>query len=305
MRAKREEAIAKTQTRTQEAIKLREEAKRENEKAAVREMMKIEETERSRIEGQKRAERERADADLEAWKEEQRRLAELEKQRLLAERMEEEKIKRGKEKRHRRVCGGNIFYEAANEMGAAPKRLSGKIEVNFTERVFPTPVRESTAQAEEEWLQKQAEARQVAQLADSDLSEEERNPQFLRDKGNSFFATGNYQAAVNAYTHAIRLNPKMSSLYSNRAACHLKLRNFFKCIEDCSKALDLLHPPVPQNAPSRCKALVRRGTAFCELEMYVEGLGEYEAALKIEPNNEELRADAEKIRQLIQGNTEA
>lgn len=48
------------------------------------------------------------------------------------------------------VCGGNIFYEAANEMGAAPKRLSGKIEVNFTERVFPTPVRESTAQAEEE-----------------------------------------------------------------------------------------------------------------------------------------------------------
>lgn len=37
----------------------------------------------------------------------------------------------------------------------------------------------------------------------------------------------------------------------------------------------------------------------------VTGLGEYEAALKIEPNNEELRADAEKIRQLIQGNTEA
>lgn len=34
-----------------------------------------------------------------------------------------------------------------------------------------------------QWLQKQAEARQVAQLADSDLSEEERNPQFLRDKG--------------------------------------------------------------------------------------------------------------------------
>jgi hypothetical protein len=24
-------------------------------------------------------------------------------------------------------------------------------------------------------------------------------------------------------------------LYSNRAACHLKLRNFFKAIEDCSK----------------------------------------------------------------------
>ena len=35
--------------------------------------------------------------------------------------------------------------------------------------------------------------------------------------------------------------------------------------------MDLLSPPVPQNADSRCKALIRRGTAFCELEMYVEG----------------------------------
>lgn len=38
-----------------------------------------------------------------------------------------------------------------------------------------------------------------------------------------------------------------------------------------NQAMDLLSPPVPQNADSRCKALIRRGTAFCELEMYVEG----------------------------------
>ena len=30
------------------------------------------------------------------------------------------------------------------------------------------------------------------------------------------------------------LNAK-NSLYSNRAACHLKINNLFKCIEDCSK----------------------------------------------------------------------
>ena len=34
-----------------------------------------------------------------------------------------------------------------------------------------------------QWLQKQAKARQVADLQDSDLTEEERNPLFLRDKG--------------------------------------------------------------------------------------------------------------------------
>lgn len=33
----------------------------------------------------------------------------------------------------------------------------------------------------------------------------------------------------------------------------------------------MLTPAVPQNASSRVKAHVRRGTAFCELELYVEG----------------------------------
>ncbi|XP_076443572.1 dynein axonemal assembly factor 4-like isoform X2 [Babylonia areolata] len=301
MRCKREEAIENTRKRTEEDLKQKEETKRKNEKYAIQEMMKLEEAERTRIETRKQEERDKATADLEAWKETQRLLAEQEKERLLKEKQEQEKAQR-KEKHHRR--GGSIFMEAANEMGGNPKRMGGKIEVSFTERVFPTPVRESTKMMEDEWLQKQAEARQIADLQDCDLTEEERNPQFLRDKGNSFFAAGNFQAAVNVYTHALRLNPKMPSLYSNRAACHLKLRNLFKCIEDCSKAMDLLSPPVPQNEESRVKALVRRGTAFCQLEMYVEGLQDYEAALKMDPNNQQLKEDAEKMRQIIQGNME-
>jgi dyslexia susceptibility 1 candidate gene 1 protein len=67
------------------------------------------------------------------------------------------------------------------------------------------------------------------------------------------------------------------------------------------KALDLLNPPVELNASSRLKAHVRRGTAFCELELYAEGLLDYEAALKIEPNNEEIKNDSENIRKIIVG----
>ena len=40
--------------------------------------------------------------------------------------------------------------EAANEMGGTEKRQGGKIEVSFTERAFPTPVRESTKPMEDE-----------------------------------------------------------------------------------------------------------------------------------------------------------
>ena len=67
------------------------------------------------------------------------------------------------------------------------------------------------------------------------------------------------------------------------------------------KALELYTPPVVDNASSRLKAHVRRGSAFCELELYAEGLMDYEAALKIEPNNREILEDAENIRKLIVG----
>ena len=67
------------------------------------------------------------------------------------------------------------------------------------------------------------------------------------------------------------------------------------------QALDLLSPPVTENASSRLRAHVRRGSAFCELELYAEGLLDYEAALKIDQNNKEVLEDAENIRKLIVG----
>jgi dyslexia susceptibility 1 candidate gene 1 protein len=74
-----------------------------------------------------------------------------------------------------------------------------------------------------------------------------------------------------------------------------------KCVEDSTRALELLSPPVADNAASRVRAHVRRGSAFCELELYAEGLLDYEAALAIEPRNRDLVEDAENIRKLIVG----
>ncbi|XP_026032815.1 dynein axonemal assembly factor 4 isoform X2 [Astatotilapia calliptera] len=185
-----------------------------------------------------------------------------------------------------------------------PPRLSGNIQVTFTPRIFPTALRESRLPEEEEWLRKQAETRRkvnvdVGEL--EDLKEEERNPYWLKDKGDKCFATGDFLGAVNAYSLAIRVMGKIPALHSNRAACHLKLRNFHKAIEDSSQALDLLTPPVPANAAARVRAFVRRGSAFCELQAYPEGLQDFLAALKIDPNNEALLVDTQRIRDIIQG----
>ncbi|XP_039882650.1 dynein assembly factor 4, axonemal isoform X2 [Simochromis diagramma] len=185
-----------------------------------------------------------------------------------------------------------------------PPRLSGSIQVTFTPRIFPTALRESRLPEEEEWLRKQAETRRkvnvdVGEL--KDLKEEERSPYWLKDKGDKYFATGDFLGAVNAYSLAIRVMGKIPALHSNRAACHLKLRNFHKAIEDSSQALDLLTPPVPANAAARVRAFVRRGSAFCELQAYPEGLQDFLAALKIDPNNEALLVDTQRIRDIIQG----
>uniref|UniRef100_A0A8C1XFF8 Dynein axonemal assembly factor 4 n=1 Tax=Cyprinus carpio TaxID=7962 RepID=A0A8C1XFF8_CYPCA len=185
-------------------------------------------------------------------------------------------------------------------------RSAGCIQISFTPRVFPTALRESRVPEEEEWLKKQAEARRAVDtdLAElDDLREDERNPDWLKEKGDKLFMSGNYQAAVNAYNLAIKLNRKIPALFSNRAACHLKLRNLHKAIEDSSQALELLKPAVAANASARLKAHVRRGTAFCELELYVEGLQDYQAALEIDPHNAALRADSDKICEIIQGTT--
>ncbi|GFX81537.1 dynein assembly factor 4, axonemal [Trichonephila clavipes] len=94
------------------------------------------------------------------------------------------------------------------------------------------------------------------------------------------------------------------NLYSGRSACHLNLRNLHKAIEDSSKALELLVPPVPSNASDRKEAHKIRGSAFQQLHLYVEGLMDFEAAIKLDENDEELKRNAAALRDIIEKDTE-
>ncbi|XP_048584128.1 dynein axonemal assembly factor 4 isoform X1 [Nematostella vectensis] len=183
-------------------------------------------------------------------------------------------------------------------------RPTGSIQVSFTHQVFKTAARESKAPEEEEWLKKVAQsghAKQTAKDNPDAVDDQEMNPVWLKEKGMAFYKSGNHVAAINAFTAALLLDGSMPALYSNRAACHLHMKQYKECAQDCTSALELLTPPVPANAVSRCKAYVRRGTAAYHSEEYVEALKDYESALKIDPNNESLRADADRIRAIIQG----
>uniref|UniRef100_A0A8C9HWY0 Dynein axonemal assembly factor 4 n=1 Tax=Piliocolobus tephrosceles TaxID=591936 RepID=A0A8C9HWY0_9PRIM len=263
----REKSILQAQERAKEATEAKAAAKREDQKYALSVMMKIEEEERKKIEDMKENERIKATKELEAWKEYQRKAEEqkkIQKEEKLCQK--EQQIKEERKKLKYKLTRNsasrnlapkgrnseNIFTEKLKEDSIPAPRSVGSIKINFTPRVFPTALRESQVAEEEEWLHKQAEARRamntdIPELCD--LKEEEKNPEWLKDKGNKLFATENYLAAINAYNLAIRLNNKMPLLYLNRAACHLKLKNLHKAIEDSSKAyrimkrhLRLIHP---------------------------------------------------------------
>ncbi|XP_067873717.1 dynein assembly factor 4, axonemal isoform X2 [Heterodontus francisci] len=291
LQKKRESAILAAQEKAQEAAKEKAIKKRENEKYSLEKMMKLEEDNRKQIEEMKEQERRKATEELERWKlqkHEEEELKKKEELKIARQRIEAEKRRRMKKEENKiqnsvsrtpnkhSVKGGtagNIFTEDSKEKIIPAPRSAGNILIHFTPRIFPTALRESLVAEEEEWLRKQAEARRAknANIPDlNDLKEEEKNPDWLKDKGNKLFASGDYLAAINAYNLGIQLNNKLPVLYLNRAASHLKLRNLHKAIEDSSKALDLLTPAVPDNANNRLKAHVRRGAAFCELELYVE-----------------------------------
>ncbi|XP_057328124.1 dynein axonemal assembly factor 4-like [Microplitis mediator] len=198
-----------------------------------------------------------------------------------------------------RINKKNNIFDKSDVSIPAP-RESGKVTVTFSERVFPTPARESYYLEEQEWLEKQAEARRKCGFISEDLRVEEQDPQWLKDKGDEFFKVGNYLAAISAYTHGIKLSDKMSSLYANRAAAQYALGNYQRCAEDCSKALELMEPKCEGNRESRARCHARFGAALCKLSAPQHGIPELEAALKLAPDNETIKRDLEAARKFFQ-----
>ena len=104
----------------------------------------------------------------------------------------------------------------------------------------------------------------------------EREPVFLKDKGDAFFKAGDYRSALEAHARAAdaeRAAPHpdgvLIKILANRAACLLRAGHHDAAAEDCAEALAMLHaestdedkgavwPPDKQRA-MRFKLLVRR-----------------------------------------------
>ena len=125
-------------------------------------------------------------------------------------------------------------------------------------------------------------------------------PQELLKKAETFFNAADYSSALEVYNFCIdKICPEYPPMWNNRAAVHLKLGNLHCAIEDSTKALELLQPPVEANAVMRAKALIRRASALSELRFYDKALAEFQAAAEILPDNEGIQSNIKRMECLM------
>lgn len=93
-------------------------------------------------------------------------------------------------------------------------------------------------------------------------------------EGNEFFKNGDIDNAIEKYTTAIDMadpNTDAQTLVdalSNRAACYRQHYKPEKCVEDCTRALEI--------QPTNVKALIRRAQSLEQLEKFKEALKDFE-----------------------------
>lgn len=102
------------------------------------------------------------------------------------------------------------------------------------------------------------------------------------DKGLNFIESGNYSAALNAFTKAIELYPKFFGLYLNRGFAYDMLGNQQQAINDYSKAIELV-PKLAKDADVFANVYVLRGSSYDELGNQQQAINDYNKAIELKP----------------------
>ncbi|XP_010544206.1 PREDICTED: RNA polymerase II-associated protein 3 isoform X2 [Tarenaya hassleriana] len=127
----------------------------------------------------------------------------------------------------------------------------------------------------------------------SDFMEEERAPDANSEKeqGNEYFKQKKFNEAIDCYSRSIALSPTAVA-YANRAMAYLKIKRYREAEEDCTEALDLDDRYI--------KAYSRRATARKELDKLKEAMDDAQFALRLEPQNQELKKQFADIKCLLE-----
>ncbi|XVE63127.1 hypothetical protein DITRI_Ditri06bG0175000 [Diplodiscus trichospermus] len=122
---------------------------------------------------------------------------------------------------------------------------------------------------------------------------EENMPDAASEKelGNEYFKQKKFKEAIDCYSRSIALSPTAVA-HANRAMAYLKVKKFQEAEDDCTEALNLDDRYI--------KAYSRRATARKELGKLKESIEDAEFALRLEPNNQEIKKQHAEVKSLYE-----
>ncbi|KAI4301701.1 hypothetical protein L6164_034952 [Bauhinia variegata] len=112
------------------------------------------------------------------------------------------------------------------------------------------------------------------------ISEDVPDAASEKELGNEYFKQKKFKEAIDCYSRSLAFSPTAVA-YANRAMAYIKLRRFQEAEDDCTEALNLDDRYI--------KAYSRRATARKELGKLKESMEDAEFALRLEPNNQEIK----------------
>ncbi|CAB3368010.1 Hypothetical predicted protein [Cloeon dipterum] len=105
----------------------------------------------------------------------------------------------------------------------------------------------------------------------------EVNVQELKEQGNACVKEEKFEEAVLHYTHALAIDPKNFSLYSNRSLAFLKMKQFFLALQDANETIKL--------NPGWAKGYFRKAEVQFATFHFLDALQSYRQALLLQPDD--------------------
>ena len=188
-------------------------------------------------------------------------------------------------------------------------RSAGRVELNFTHHRRNLPARERI-ETDEEVAQRELEDYKQKKLENPDKARAPTHDQamWLKLRGDHFYRTRDYRAAINAYTSCLELDERNAQALSNRAVCSLRLNLWADVVADASAAIDLFKRVRREGKDDeewevelgkRVRCLLRRGIAHTRLGMLDQAVLDLDAAHKIAPDTDKLKDDLDSLRSAI------
>ncbi|BGP10737.1 hypothetical protein JCM10049v2_006629 [Rhodotorula toruloides] len=177
--------------------------------------------------------------------------------------------------------GGVRAFETALRFGRGNIVDAFGTGVELLEGKEEGPVERRPLQAWGRLLELSAEARAKGTPFSRDLAEQEKQ------KGNDFFAAGEFEKAVVSFTTASIIHPSEPTFAANAAAARMKLNTpeqYAEAVSDCTIAL--------YSDPTHIKALYRRGVCLAML-------GQWKAAFADLRHLDQIAPDCEPARQAL------